>query len=130
MVTGPWQRVWEVRRDSSGPGTDGVFTPSVKTGAEGMSGHWVERTPTYLSFDVYNCRFCGKNVPRSIWMESIDGDEVPFCSPQIAELHRRTRTHPDNLRVADAPGRVTEDLREMRVNCPALRDRASGTSPQ
>jgi len=94
-----------------------------------MSGEWIERVPSYLSFEVYNCRYCGKNVPRSIWMQDVDGQSVPFCSPEIAALHLEARTHPDNQHIDDTPGAITEELRRMRAECPALRDRANRTPP-
>ena len=44
-------------------------------------GEWVERDPGYLSFDVKNCTYCGKLIPRHIWFEEIDGQRQPFCNP-------------------------------------------------
>lgn len=93
-----------------------------------MSGQWIERVPSFLSFEVYNCRYCGKNVPRSVWIEDVEGEQVAFCSPEIAELHLETRTHPGNQRISDVPGALTEELRRMRAGCVALRDRVSGTT--
>lgn len=90
-----------------------------------MTGRWIERTPSYLSFDVYNCRYCGKNVPRSIWLETVDGADVPFCSAEVAAIHLEGRTYPDNHRRSDAELGLTEELRAIRAACPALRDRTS-----
>jgi hypothetical protein len=44
-------------------------------------GRWIERDPGYLSFDVYNCTYCGKLIPRHIWLEEVEGQEKPFCNP-------------------------------------------------
>ena len=77
----------------------------------------------YLSFDLYNCDYCGKNIPRSIWLENIDEEHVPFCSPEIAEVYIRTREHPANTRRNNCSMSLTEELREVRAGCSALRDR-------
>ena len=87
-----------------------------------MSGRWIEREPMYLSFDVYNCLYCGKNVPRHVWLEDIDGDEAPFCTPEVAGIHLRTRLrHDAAARRPDADLGLTEQLRMVRENCSALR---------
>ena len=87
-----------------------------------MSGRWIERAPMYLSFDVYNCAYCGKNVPRHVWLEDIDGADVPFCAPEIAEVHLRTRRRDDpTARRDDAETGLTEQLRLVRRDCKALR---------
>jgi hypothetical protein len=44
-------------------------------------GEWIEREPGYLSFEIYNCTYCGKMIPRHIWFEEIDGKRLPFCTP-------------------------------------------------
>jgi hypothetical protein len=56
-------------------------------------GRWIERDPGYLSFDVYNCTYCGKLIPRHIWLEQLDGQEQPFCNPTCHQsfLTRRQR---------------------------------------
>jgi hypothetical protein len=56
-------------------------------------GRWIERDPGYLSFDVYNCTYCGKLIPRHIWLHEIDGLEKPFCNPSCHQsfLTRRLR---------------------------------------
>jgi len=87
-----------------------------------MSGRWIERSPMYLSFDIYNCTYCGKNVPRNVWLQDLAGESVPFCSPDVAQIYVRTRRHPENLRRDDA-GDLTEELRAVRRGCAALRDR-------
>jgi hypothetical protein len=92
-----------------------------------MTGKWIERKPSFLSFEVYNCNYCGKNVPRSIWMESIGVEDVPFCSPEVASVYVATRSHPDNQRRSDVKLTLTEELRVARAGCAALRDR---TMPQ
>lgn len=94
-----------------------------------MTGRWIERTPSYLSFDVYNCAYCGKNVPRSIWIEDVDGDQVPFCSEAVAEVYRSSRSHPDNLRRPNPSLTLTEELRAVRAGCAALRDRSNEHQP-
>ncbi|NQV97897.1 MAG: hypothetical protein HQ486_08885 [Acidimicrobiaceae bacterium] len=77
----------------------------------------------YLSFDLYNCDYCGKNIPRSIWLENIDEEQVPFCSPKIAEVYIRTREYPANTRRSNCSMSLTEELRVVRAGCSALRDR-------
>jgi hypothetical protein len=75
----------------------------------------------YLSFDVYNCEYCGKNVPRYVWLEDIDGKNVPFCSPEVADVYLRTRDrHDSNVRRPDADLSLTEQLRLIREHCTAL----------
>ena len=87
-----------------------------------MSGRWIEREPMYLSFDVYNCAYCGKNVPRHVWLEDIDSDDVPFCTPEVADIHLRTRLrHDPTTRRPDADLELTEQLRMVREHCRALR---------
>ena len=87
-----------------------------------MTGRWIEREPMYLSFDVYNCAYCGKNVPRHVWLEDIDGGDVPFCAPEVAGIHLRTRRRDDaTARRADSDLGITEQLRLVRQNCKALR---------
>ena len=88
-----------------------------------MSGKWIERSPMYLSFDIYNCDYCGKNIPRSIWLETIDSSQVPFCSPEVAKVFIRSRNFPQNTRIADGVTGLMEELREVRNACTALRDR-------
>lgn len=88
-----------------------------------MSGKWIERSPMYLSLDIYTCNYCGKNVPRSVWLEGIEGDTVPFCSPEIAALYLQTREHQTNTRRPEYAKSLTEEHREMRIACVALRDR-------
>jgi endogenous inhibitor of DNA gyrase (YacG/DUF329 family) len=48
-------------------------------------GRWIERNPGYLSFDVFNCTYCGKLIPRHIWLEALDGVERPFCNASCHE---------------------------------------------
>lgn len=55
-------------------------------------GEWIERDPGYLSFDVYNCAYCGKLIPRHIWFEELDGQQEPFCNPACFERLQRRRT--------------------------------------
>lgn len=47
-------------------------------------GEWVERYPGYLSYEVYNCTYCGKMIPRHIWYENLEGERLPFCGPDCA----------------------------------------------
>ena len=87
-----------------------------------MSGRWIEREPMYLSFDVSNCAYCGKNVPRHVWLEDVDGDDVPFCTPEVADIHLRTRRrHDPTARHPDSDLGITEQLRMVREHCKALR---------
>lgn len=86
-----------------------------------MTGRWIEREPMYLSFDVYNCEYCGKNVPRHVWLEDIDGEPRPFCAPEVADVYLRTRDRRDrNLRRPDSDLGLTEQLRLVRRHCAAL----------
>lgn len=86
-----------------------------------MSGTWIEREPSYLSFDVHNCEYCGKNIPRHVWLEDIDGVQRPFCSPKVAEVYLATRDrHDPNVRRSDATMSLTEQLRAVRDGCAAL----------
>ena len=86
-----------------------------------MTGEWIEREPMYLSFDVYNCNYCGKNIPRHVWLEDIDGDDRPFCTPDVADVYLRTRERGDvNVRLEDGELGLTEQLRLIRENCAAL----------
>ncbi len=86
-----------------------------------MSGEWIEREPMYLSFDVYNCQYCGKNIPRFVWIENIDGDKRPFCTPEVANIYLRTRNrHDANARRSDSDLGLTEQLRLIRRHCAAL----------
>lgn len=57
-------------------------------------GEWVERDPGYLSFDVYNCTYCGKLIPRHIWLEEVEGQRQPFCTPNCHQrfVQRRQPT--------------------------------------
>ncbi len=59
-------------------------------------GEWVEREPSYLSFDVYNCTYCGKMIPRHIWFEETDDQRQAFCNPDCSSrfclAQRRART--------------------------------------
>jgi len=87
------------------------------------NGKWIERSPMYLSFDLFNCDYCGKNIPRSIWLEKIQTKEVPFCSPEIAKIYIRTRNFPQNERKTDCDMSLTEEHRIVRAGCAALRDR-------
>lgn len=59
-------------------------------------GEWVERDPGYLSFDVYNCTYCGKLIPRHIWFETVDDEREPFCNPDCAERYSRRRQRDTN----------------------------------
>lgn len=54
-------------------------------------GEWIERDPGYLSFDVYNCTYCGKLIPRHIWLEEVEGTPQPFCTPNCHQryVHRQ-----------------------------------------
>jgi hypothetical protein len=88
-----------------------------------MSGKWIERSPMYLSFDIYNCDYCGKNIPRSIWLETIDSSQVPFCSPEVAKVFLRSRNFPQNTRKEEGATGLMEELREVRNACSALQDR-------
>jgi hypothetical protein len=90
---------------------------------ETSNGKWIERSPMYLSFDIFNCDYCGKNIPRSIWLENIENKEVPFCSPEIAQVYIRTRKFPENERKSDCEMSLSEELRVVRAGCAALRDR-------
>ncbi len=58
-------------------------------------GEWVEREPSYLSFDVYNCAYCGKMIPRHIWFEETDDQRQAFCNPDCSSRFRlaRQRAH-------------------------------------
>ena len=87
-----------------------------------MDGEWIEREPMYLSFDVYNCEYCGKNIPRHVWLEDIDNEARPFCTPEVAEVYLRTRSRNDpNVRDPDSDLGLTEQLRLIREHCSALR---------
>ena len=86
-----------------------------------MKGEWIEREPMYLSFDVYNCDYCGKNIPRFVWLEDIDGKKIPFCTPEVADLYLQTRDrHDANVRRDDSPYGLTEQLRLIKEHCAAL----------
>ena len=86
-----------------------------------MKGEWIEREPMYLSFDVYNCEYCGKNIPRFVWLEDIDGAKRPFCAPEVADVYLRTRSrHDANQRREDSDLGLTEQLRLIRWHCTAL----------
>ena len=50
-------------------------------------GEWIERDPGYLSFDVYNCTYCGKLIPRHIWLEEVEGKLQPFCTPNCHQRY-------------------------------------------
>lgn len=87
-----------------------------------MDGEWIEREPMYLSFDVYNCEYCGKNIPRYVWLEDIDGEARPFCTPEVADVYLRTRSWNDpNVRDQNSDLGLTEQLRLIRENCSALK---------
>ena len=87
-----------------------------------MMGDWIEREPMYLSFDVYTCRYCGKNCPRFVWLENIDDKKVPFCAPEIADIYLETRDrHETNVRRPESALGLTEQLRLVRENCAALK---------
>ena len=75
----------------------------------------------YLSFDIYNCRYCGKNVPRHVWLEQIDDEESPFCAPEVAQVFLLTRRRDAPQRRHDAPISRTEELRRVRPYCFAER---------
>lgn len=93
-----------------------------------MKGEWIEREPMYLSFDVYNCEYCGKNIPRFVWIEDIDDERRPFCTPEVADIYLRTRSRSDpNVRRDDSDLDLTEQLRLIRRNCAATRDFAAGS---
>ena len=62
-------------------------------GGQGV-GEWIERDPGYLSFDVFNCAYCGKLIPRHIWMEELDGKRQPFCNPDCHDRLLRRRPNP------------------------------------
>jgi hypothetical protein len=90
-----------------------------------VTGEWIEREPMYLSFDVYNCEFCGKNIPRFVWIEVIDGGRRPFCTPEVADVYLRTRDrHDPNVRLADSTLGLTEQLRLIRQRCTAIQSDA------
>ena len=90
-----------------------------------MTGEWIEREPMYLSFDVYNCDYCGKNIPRFVWLEDIDGAKRPFCTPEVADVYLRTRSRNDvNVRLEDSEFGLTEQLRLIRENCAAMESEA------
>jgi hypothetical protein len=57
-------------------------------------GKWIERDPGYLSFDVYNCTYCGKLIPRHIWLEEVEGQEKPFCNPGCHQSFVTRRSRP------------------------------------
>jgi hypothetical protein len=79
----------------------------------------------YLSFDVYNCEYCGKNIPRHVWIEEIDGDRRPFCTPEVADVYLRTRSRDDpNVRLEDSELGLTEQLRMIRQSCAAIETEA------
>ena len=87
-----------------------------------MVGEWIEREPMYLSFDVYNCEYCGKNIPRHVWLESIDDKSRPFCTPEVAEVYLQTRSRNDaNVRDGDSELGLTEQNRLIRQLCAALK---------
>lgn len=90
-----------------------------------MKGEWIEREPMYLSFDVYNCEYCGKNIPRYVWLEDVDGANRPFCTPEVADVYLRTRARDDsNVRLEDSELSLTEQLRLIRQNCAAIETEA------
>ena len=91
-----------------------------------MKGEWIEREPMYLSFDVYNCEYCGKNIPRHVWIEDIDGEKRPFCNREVADIYLRTRSrHEVNVRLGDSELGLTEQLRLIRENCAAIETETS-----
>ena len=86
-----------------------------------MSGEWIEREPTYLSFTVYNCEYCGRNIPRRVWIEDIDGERRSFCTAEVAAVYLRTRSrHDANVRLDDAELGLTDQLRLVREKCAAI----------
>ncbi len=90
-----------------------------------MKGEWIEREPMYLSFDVYNCEYCGKNIPRHVWIEDTDGKKRPFCTPAVADIYLRTRSrHDSNVRLRGSDLGLTEQLRMIRRNCSAIETEA------
>jgi len=86
-----------------------------------VKGEWIEREPMYLSFDIYNCEYCGKNIPRYVWIEDVDGEKRPFCSSEVADIYLRTRSRQDaNVRLEDSELGLTEQLRLIRDSCAAI----------
>ncbi|MFN8458196.1 MAG: hypothetical protein U0401_26690 [Anaerolineae bacterium] len=63
-------------------------------------GEWVERDPGYLSFDVHNCTYCGKLIPRHIWFEEVEGRREPFCNPNCFKRFTQRRQRPVGAQVA------------------------------
>ncbi len=105
--------------------TEGEWAVSGTPGERSpMKGVWIEREPMYLSFDVYTCEYCGKNCPRFVWIEDIDGEQTPFCTPEVADIYLETRDrHDSNTRRVDSKFGLTEQLRLIKQNCAALEDR-------
>ncbi len=54
-------------------------------------GEWVERDPGYWSFDVCNCTYCGKLIPRHIWFEEVEDKPQPFCTPHCHQRYVQRR---------------------------------------
>lgn len=50
-------------------------------------GEWAERDTSFLGFDVVNCSYCGKVIPRRVYFETVSATRLPFCGPRCLARH-------------------------------------------
>lgn len=66
-------------------------------------GRWEERDTSFLNFDVVNCQYCGKVIPRRVYYAMVSAMEHPFCGPDChRRFEQRLQQNPD--RRGTAPG--------------------------
>jgi hypothetical protein len=50
-------------------------------------GRWEELIPLWWETDQVFCDFCGRLIPRRIWVAEIEGRDLPFCDAECEELY-------------------------------------------
>jgi hypothetical protein len=49
---------------------------------------WVELQRAWHDTGVLNCALCGRLIPRKVWVATIDGRRLEFCSEECESLYR------------------------------------------
>jgi hypothetical protein len=52
-------------------------------------GAWSEAEVPWYETRIVNCVFCGKMIPRRVWLATHGGRELAFCGPACEERYVR-----------------------------------------
>jgi hypothetical protein len=70
-----------------------------------VESRWEELRPLWWETTQVFCRFCGRLIPRHLWLVRLDGADVPFCDPDCERHYRQHVLAEEQRPDGEPPGR-------------------------